>query len=224
MQTTQILIDTDMPTAKATTKTQLNKSPTEKIKVACIGDSITELSGYPELAEKALGSRYEVGNFGACGTTVSLNSEYPYKYSEAFDQAKRFQPNIAVIMLGTNDANSASDPSQVTLKTDLLTLIEDLKASASEALVYLVKPPPIFSEWGGLSGEVLIKEVIPAIEQTAEELHFCVIDLFSALTDRSYFFDGVHPNGEGAKIMADVICQAITEKDTQGSGSKTLFA
>jgi lysophospholipase L1-like esterase len=90
------------------------------------------------------------------------------------------------------------------LKTDLLTLIEDLKASASEALVYLVKPPPIFSEWGGLSGEVLIKEVIPAIEQTAEELHFCVIDLFSALTDRSYFFDGVHPNGEGAKIVADL--------------------
>lgn len=203
-----------MQPANTVTKTQPNKSPTEPIRVACIGDSITELSGYPELAAKTLGPHYKVGNFGSSGTTISLNSDYPYMYSETFDRATRFQPEIAVIMLGTNDAISSDDPSQISLKVDLLTLVKNLKSSASEALVYFVKPPPIFSEWNGLRGEVLIKEVIPAIEQTATELHLGVIDVFSALNDRSYFFDGVHPNEKGARVMANVVCQAIR-------GSKT---
>ena len=62
----------------------------DKIKIACIGDSITELSGYPEMAQQILGMNYIIGNFGASGTTVLFNSEYPYIRQEAFIEAKRF--------------------------------------------------------------------------------------------------------------------------------------
>ena len=42
----------------------------EPIRVACVGDSITEGSGYPFQLNLMLGSNYIVGNFGVSGSTV----------------------------------------------------------------------------------------------------------------------------------------------------------
>jgi hypothetical protein len=54
-------------------------SSSQTIRIACIGDSLTELTIYPdELKRLLIGSNYLIGNFGACGTTVSLDSELPY--------------------------------------------------------------------------------------------------------------------------------------------------
>ena len=179
-------------------------------KVALIGDSITELSGYPNRATKILGPNYTIGNFGACGTTVSLDSYSPYLRTEAFVEAKNFQPDIAVIMLGTNDADSNSHFSRSHFIADYITLIEQLQTLSSKPRVYLVKPPPLFNDWAGLSGEVLIKEIIPALVLIAKKANLPVIDVYSVLSKPSYFFEGVHPNDLGAKVMAKVICQAIT--------------
>ena len=49
-------------------------------------------------------TRFAVGNFGAGSTTVSLNTETPYMNTSVFQSALEFQPNIVIIMLGTNDA------------------------------------------------------------------------------------------------------------------------
>ena len=74
------------------------------IRVACIGDSITEWSKYPAHLQTMLGSSYLVENFGVAGSTVLRNSDKPYMNQIAFQKAKDFQPSIVIIMLGTNDA------------------------------------------------------------------------------------------------------------------------
>ena len=51
--------------------------PVKPLRVACIGDSITEGSGYPDNLRMLLGTNYTVGNFGVSGSTVSLKSVNP---------------------------------------------------------------------------------------------------------------------------------------------------
>lgn len=201
-----------MPPIYASPKTTnpQNQNCAQQTKVALIGDSITELTGYPHWAVEILGANYIVGNFGVCGTTVSFDSYSPYMHTDGFVAVKKFQPQIAVIMLGTNDADSSNNIYPGNFMADYLTLIEQLQVLPCKPRLYLVKPPPIFSSWGGLSGEVLLKEIIPAIEQTAKKAYLPLIDVFSALSTPDYFFDGVHPNEAGAKVIAEVICRAIT--------------
>ena len=82
----------------------INSAP-HPIRVACVGDSITQGSGYPNKLQTLLGSNFTVRNFGVSGSTVSLNSIKPYMKQTAFRKAEDFDPQIVVIMLGTNDAN-----------------------------------------------------------------------------------------------------------------------
>jgi acyl-CoA thioesterase I len=184
------------------------KGRVPQTRVACIGDSITELSGYPNQVKQILGDDYTVGNFGACGSTVSLDSENPYLYSPAFTEAYDFQPNIAVIMLGTNDANPNLEGQQGKFVEDFLTLLAAFNSLASKPAVWLVKPPHVFDEvW--LSGQIFAKEVIPALEEVAKRVNLPIIDVYSATHNGDLFFDGVHPNAEGARIIARVICRTI---------------
>ena len=94
-----------MPTVYAPQeKKQLKTRHNCEIRVALIGDSITELSTYPHYLAKLLGAAYTIGNFGICGTTITQDSASPYMYTEALTVAKKSKPDIVVIMLGTNDA------------------------------------------------------------------------------------------------------------------------
>jgi Lysophospholipase L1 and related esterases len=198
-----------MPHLNESPNSQLHKTCEQpKTRIACIGDSITELSGYPNYAKQALGDSYAVGNFGACGTTVSLDSENPYMRSRAYALAKDFQPDIAIVMLGTNDANSNFYCCQSSFVADYSVLLDAIKRLSSKPKVWVVRPPHVFDEtW--LNGHVLSIEVIPAVDEVAKQTGLPVIDVYSATDNPKLFFDGVHPNDEGAKIIADVIYHAI---------------
>jgi lysophospholipase L1-like esterase len=112
------------------------------INVSCVGDSITELSGYPTELQIMLGKDYSVGNFGVSGSTVSTNSEKPYVEQSAFQEAKDFQPQVVVIMLGTNDAHSYQ--STIDFGTDYMNLVNAYQSLASQPEILLVEPPPIY--------------------------------------------------------------------------------
>ena len=79
-------------------------TPLRPINIACVGDSITELTNYPANLQALLGAGYRVESFGVTGSTVLLNTDKPYLNQSAFQQARAFLPNVVVIMLGTNDA------------------------------------------------------------------------------------------------------------------------
>src|SRR5438270_834071 len=79
------------------------------IKVACVGDSITQGSGlqentYPLQLQRMLGSNYEVRNFGVGGATLLEQGDKPYIQQKLYQDSLAFQPDVVVIMLGTNDS------------------------------------------------------------------------------------------------------------------------
>lgn len=179
-------------------------------RVACIGDSITELSAYPSDLQTLLGANYNVSNFGVSGVTVSHNSYNPYITQEVFQRAKEFLPNIVIILLGTNDARADIYQSIDNFAADYKQIVTEVQALESKPKIFLVKPPPIFDNDLNLSNANLLEGVIPRIEQVATTLNLTTIDVYTPLVNHpEHFVDGAHPNNEGAGVIASEIYKAL---------------
>jgi lysophospholipase L1-like esterase len=186
--------------------------PALPIKVACIGDSITGWSGYTTDLQVMLGVNYTVGNFGVAEAAVSTNWFKPYVKQSAFQDSLEFQPSIVIIMLGTNDAHI--DQSTYDFANEYETLIADYENLPGDQRVILVKPPPVYDNELGLNGTNLQEEVIPRIEQVADDMSLPVLDVNTAMANHpEYFVDGVHVNSDGALAIATEVSEAITLED-----------
>ena len=86
----------------------------DTIRVACVGNSITEGHGlkdkkteaYPARLQELLGDRYFVQNFGLSGHTLMNGTDRPYMHDGKwfrFQKALASNPDIVTIKLGTND-------------------------------------------------------------------------------------------------------------------------
>ncbi len=186
---------------------QKQQSP---IRIACVGDSLTEGSDYPNELWMLLGSNYTVGTFGKGGTTVSLDAPTPYLQQAAFQEAKDFHPDIVVIMLGTNDALPAFQIYNAFFVDDYLRIITELQALQSKPQIWIVLPPPIFHNGTGLSTEFFSQNIIPKIQEAANQTNLPTINVYAALNSRPDCFpDGVHPNTEGSKLIAQEVYKAL---------------
>jgi acyl-CoA thioesterase-1 len=180
------------------------------IRVACVGDSITEGCGYPSDLQLLLGDNYTVGNFGASGSTVLLNSWKPYMDQPEFQSAKAFEPNIVIIMLGTNDDLMSLHQYNESFEHDYTQLITSFQQLQSKPQIWIALSPPIFSNSSDLSPTYLIDTIIPKTQDLANKMNLPTIDVYSAFGDRAdYFKDGVHPNSQGAALIATEVYNAI---------------
>jgi lysophospholipase L1-like esterase len=185
-------------------------SGTGATRVACIGDSITQFSTYPNELQTMLGTNYNVREFGVSGATVLFSSVTPYIDQKEFQAAKEFLPNIVIILLGTNDARADTYQSIDNFVADYEHLVREVQALESKPKIFLVKPPPIFDNEIDLSNANLLEGIIPRIEQVANELGLTTIDVYTPLAGHpEYFVDGVHPNNDCAKLIASEIYKAI---------------
>ncbi|MCW4045356.1 MAG: GDSL-type esterase/lipase family protein [Candidatus Bathyarchaeota archaeon] len=179
------------------------------VRVACVGDSITRDTDYPEILAAMLGANYTVRDFGVGRTTVSLQFEKPYMKQQAFKDAQSFNPDVVVILLGTNDAY-LSQEQRSNLMNDYKTLIASFQALSSTPEIYIVVPPPVFNNTMGLPAEVIDNEVRPLVSQIAADLELPTIDVHTPLLDNpEYFPDGVHPNTEGSQVIASEIYEYL---------------
>ena len=185
-------------------------TPVNPIRVACIGDSITAVSDYPVDLQRMLGRNYKVSNFGVVAATLLSNTSKPYIYEKALLRAKVSQPNIVVIMLGTNDAHVANYPLIDDFVSDYERLVGEFQVLSSNPEILLVKPPPIFTNEFNLSNANLVEGIIPRIEQVAKDLGLSTIDAYTPFVNHpEYFKDGVHPTSEGASMIANEIYRGI---------------
>ena len=192
----------------------INAAP-QPIRVACVGDSITQGSGYPLRLQLLLGSNYTVRNFGVSGSTVSLNSTRPYMNQTAFKKAEDFDPEIVVIMLGTNDANPEIAFNEENFEADYTQLVASFEGLEGNQSILVVKSPPIFSNNSSYNNTYLATTVLPQIDDVANQLNLPTVDIYSAFGNHSdYFMDGVHPNPEGAALIANNVYDAITSPDS----------
>jgi lysophospholipase L1-like esterase len=183
----------------------------DTIRVACVGDSITEGTEYPYDLAAMLGANYTVGHFGVGGVTVTVESENGYINQTEFKKAKNFMPNIVVILLGTNDAYPEREQFLGYFKSDYLSLIEAFQSLPTKPQIYIVLPPPVFNDSMGPSSDILAQEVLPLVRQVATETGLPLVDVNTPLLGHAdYFWDGLHPNRDGAKIIASKVYEAIT--------------
>ncbi|MCW4030033.1 MAG: GDSL-type esterase/lipase family protein [Candidatus Bathyarchaeota archaeon] len=178
-------------------------------RVACLGDSITEITGYPEYLQTLIGNGSVVGNFGVSGATVNLWSDRPYYYELRFREARDFGATTVVIQLGTNDARIDNLQKISNFTANYERLIHRVQ-NWTDAPLYLVIPPPAYTNALDINATFLVDEVIPRIYQVAQDEGLQVIDLYTPfLSNREYFPDGVHPCAACAQEIAQIVYDAI---------------
>jgi lysophospholipase L1-like esterase len=187
-------------------------------KVACVGDSITQGSGYPNVLQKMLdttNARFLVQNFGVSGSTMMMKSNLPYAKQRAFADALKFEPNVIVLMLGTNDTRKANPNTYEHIADfvgDGTKIVKSFQALASKPKIFLCIPVPIYGTGNyGLNNENLVAGVIPGIRKIADATKVTLLDMNTPLADHAAWFgDRIHPNGDGAKMIAGTAFRAIT--------------
>jgi len=192
------------------------------IRVACVGDSITHGSGagpgkaYPTQLQEMLGTKYEVKNFGVSARTLLRKGDHPYWIEAAFKSAQDFQPNLVVIMLGTNDTKPQNWVHQDEFYNDYKDLVKTFQDLASKPRVFVCHPCPVPPPGNFGINEANVQIEIPLIDKLAQELHLGVIDIHAALDGKPELLpDHVHPNAEGARIMAETVSKEITKPEGQ---------
>lgn len=187
------------------------------IKIACVGNSITQGPGrdnpdsWPLQMQAILGDAYEVGNFGVSGRTLLKKGDYPYWNEPQFQQVKDFGADILVIMLGTNDSKPQNWQYASEFRQDYLDMIAEFKKTMpADGKVYVVMPVPVTRENFGITPVVMNNEQRMMIIDIAMDSGSELIDLYTPLMNKGELLpDGVHPNTEGLGIMASVIARAI---------------
>jgi sialate O-acetylesterase len=197
-------------------------SQSEKIKVACIGNSVTyglklsnpAASAYPQQLQVLLGEKYLVRNYGHSGATLFKTGHNPYAKTEVFLQALTFAPDIAIIELGLNDTDPRNWPNyHDAFEADYSWLIDTIRSSNPEVKIYIALNTPIFDDHQRfLSGTRdwfwQMQTLIPGIAKANETE---LIDFHTPLYSHPQLFpDAVHPNEEGASILAKIAYEKIT--------------
>ena len=190
-------------------------------RIACVGDSITFGAAikdrvkncYPAQLGGMLGEKFEVRNFGVNGATLLKKGDKPYWKLKAYANARDFQPEIVVVKLGTNDSKPHNWKHKEEYVADYVELIESFRKLASKPTVWVCYPVPAYPGRWGITDKVMKEEVMPRLDEVAKKSGCKVIDLYSALSGKKEMFpDRVHPNADGATVIAKVIASTITGK------------
>lgn len=204
----------------------LNKAKEGQIKVACVGDSITygaSVKGWPENSypsrlSKLLGNGYVVNNYGYSARTAMYDGDHPYVNEKLYQKSLDFQPDIVVIMLGTNDSKPYNWKGKDAYIADYSKLIDSYLLLDSHPDIYVVAPPPAFPLEGevmfDISKELLAGDIRDASSEIAASKNLHFIDMCAAFSGRpELFIDGIHPNADGAAVFAQTVYSDILENN-----------
>lgn len=200
----------------------LHGTAQKKLKVACVGNSITygmklsdrETEAYPSQLQRLLGDGYEVGNFGKNGATLLRRGHRPYMEQEEFRQAVDFGGDIVVIHLGTNDTDPRDWPNYGDeFVADYLALMDSLRTNNPAARFIIAKPAPIADRHPRFQSGTRdwLQQIGKAVESVARVSGAELIDFHEPLYRYPWILhDSVHPTAEGASILAATVYGAIT--------------
>lgn len=189
-------------------------------RIACVGDSLTWgfslpepwRQSYPAQLQERLGADFAVRNFGCNGASVRCDADLPYVETLACGESRAWNPDIVLLMLGSNDA-TAWDWDAAVFRRDYKRIVASYRDLPLQPRVILIAPIRMFrvmgGTFGGLSPETLEDGVRPVIREVAGECGLQYIDLVDLFTDASYCYDGVHPNVAGVRLMVEEICLQI---------------
>lgn len=183
----------------------------DSLKIACIGDSITYganadnpyTDSYPVILQKLYGKEACVINFGNSGKTVRNNADDPYFKTSEYNGISLYKPDIAVIILGTNDSKTYQVPTKSEMVNAYKKLIEALKSVNPAMQIYMATCPYAFSSAYQINNKNIENVVIPAIREVAAFYDLQIIEMHEYTKDYSHLYaDGIHPNTKGYSYLA----------------------
>ncbi len=183
-----------------------------KIRVACVGDSVTlgtgatnrALYAYPAVLQNTLGDDYEVVNFGRGGALASDSVAFPYRQTYNYNKSLEFEPDVVIIAIGVNDMQSGYYGTALDyLAEEYPEFIDGYQRLDSRPIVYLASVHNVQSGWP----TDYLDALYDIQRQAARDAGVGFIDertLGARWNDASYFSDNVHPNNAGyVQLAAD---------------------
>lgn len=191
------------------------------IKVACVGDSITygsQVSNwpknhYPLLLDQLLGEGYAVHNYGLSGATLLSSADKPYTSTDVYTASVAFEPDVVVIMLGTNDSKTNNWTDAEDFRNQLITFISNYSELPSCPEIYLCTPCKAYSD-GYTIQDAQVTIAAQVVREVAEQLNVPLIDIHALSEQHPEWFekDGIHPNNDGAAAIAQEVYTALTSR------------
>ncbi len=211
----------------------------EKTMILCLGDSITyglkasdTKKSYPSVLGNLLGEKYTVKNFGRNGATAINRQDYaenkpsPYKKSPEYREAIVAEADIAILMLGMNDANPThswnlpsgiiSEDMTEAYERGMEELICDFERQPSAPWVILAEITPMTRKKSEIFSEIYVRSFTENLiklrkiqRKIAGERNICLIETEALLDKAEYFDDGCHLTDAGYHRLAEIIAKRI---------------
>ena len=175
------------------------------MKIAGLGDSITY--GYPYGPEHSWLA--QVGEqLNAFPFNHGVNGELTEEIARRVNDVILDQPDIVIIMGGTNDAYD--ELALYTVITNLKKIITKLRETPSIKHIFLGIPPIV----AGTGTEQLLETYRVGMKKLAQDENVNVIDFNEALVGmgQSCLVDSCHPNKMGYEKMAEEAFNVISAK------------
>ena len=208
----------------------VNTEPKEgQIKVACVGDSITyghgvsgwQKNNYPAVLQEILGEEYHVANFGSSGACVNPEGDQPYISREVYQNALAYDADVIVFMIGTNDSKPENWNGMESFMKDYVDLLwrvaegdktpKIIVGTCAEA--YFLEDADTESGLAKYDIQPLLVDEIAAkiLKETDSASYIYTVDVHALTEQHPEWFeeDGIHPNNDGAKGIAEAIAKAI---------------
>ncbi len=198
----------------------LHFSCTSPKKIVCVGDSITEgyglknpsKSAYPAMLDSILGEEYSVYNCGRSAATLQTGGDLPYWDCKEFNEVFALNPDLIIVMLGTNDTKSHNWNAQ-NFASDYQALIDTFNTVSPKPNIFVCLPVPVFKTTWGINDSTISAGVIPITKQIATHNNLKIVDLHTGLSNQATNFpDYVHPNEKAAKLLAEQVARAIEKE------------
>ena len=193
------------------------------VKVACVGNSITDgagidmagVKGYPATLRRLLGAGYDVKNFGVSGRTMANSGDRPYQKEPSWRDCLDWNPDVVVIKLGTNDSKTRNweGKAEVDFIPSLQQMMDSLKVLPKMPRVVLCTPIAAFQTEWTIRDSVIVNCIIPQLADYAQKNNLELVDLHTpfAEADKQGLMtsDLIHPNAKGAAKMAEIVAEQL---------------
>lgn len=202
------------------------------VRISCVGASITEGYGtknwktdsYPGAMGRLLGSGYTVENYGRGGCTMLTKGDCPYINKEKYEPSLRSNPDIVFIDLGGNDAKLRNRVHKSEFVDNACDLIAKYQSLPSKPRVILMTAIPGFTnDSTEIWDKAIVRDINPLIIEAAKKAKVEVLDMHPLFEGHADLMpDNIHPNNEGAMIMAKKMADYLKEFPCKPSEDMTI--
>lgn len=189
------------------------------LRIACIGDSITEgtanadwrRNAWPLLLHRLLDAeapgRYAVRGFARSGATCCAEGQRPLRREEVFSRSRRYRPDLLIVLLGTNDATRENWPgSAEAFERQYEDLLDQYRTDGiGPSRTLILGLPPLFAPYPRIEEQRATRRAIAdALPRIAARRKATYLDLGGVFTGRAALLpDGLHPNTQGNVLLAE---------------------